>query len=64
MDSKLPLTLELSSKKLDSDPVSFCYGSQCWTCDGKGGPHDCTLGNGADNGYENGDREGDMGWTC
>ncbi|KAJ6437861.1 protein kinase domain-containing protein [Purpureocillium lavendulum] len=63
--SKLPYKLVVKAGKVDSDPVSVCYGDQCWTCDENGGGrHGCTLGHGKDNGYENGDREGDMGFTC
>lgn len=65
MTSQLPYTLDLSSGQSDEDFVSFCYAGQCWTCDdGDGGNHGCTLGNGKENGYENGDREGDFGFTC
>lgn len=63
--SKLPYKLVVKAGKVDSDPVSFCYGDQCWTCDKDGGGrHGCTLGRGKSNGFENGDREGDMGFTC
>ncbi|KAJ4345391.1 uncharacterized protein N0V89_011521 [Didymosphaeria variabile] len=63
--SRLPVTLELHSGGDDADFVSFDYGDQAWTCDDNdGGDHACTLGNGKEKGYENGSRNGDMGWTC
>lgn len=63
--SKLPFTLELSSGDNDQAFVSFAYNGQTWSCDDNdGGTHECTLGDGPEWGYENGDREGDMGWTC
>ncbi|KAI6088354.1 hypothetical protein F4821DRAFT_277319 [Hypoxylon rubiginosum] len=63
--SALPDTLDVTAGANDDDDVSFCYGSQCWTCDGSdGGGHDCTLGNGQEHGYENGNREGDLGFSC
>jgi hypothetical protein len=65
MTSPLPYTLDLSSGQKDEDPVSFCYAGECWSCDdGNGGAHGCTLGDGPENGYEYGDREGDFGFTC
>ncbi|KAI0134571.1 hypothetical protein BJ170DRAFT_205328 [Xylariales sp. AK1849] len=65
VDSGLPYTVEVSTKTSDDDFVSICYANQCWTCDGSdGGAHDCTLGNGKDYGYENGNRDGDFGFTC
>lgn len=65
MSSALPYTLDLTADGGDGDPVSFCYGDECWSCDGDdGGAHGCTLGNGKEDGYENGDREGDFGFSC
>lgn len=65
MSSKLPYLLTFKVGAYDSDPVQFCYAGECWSCDDHdGGAHLCTLGNGKQNGYENGDREGDMGWSC
>ncbi|KAL1595302.1 hypothetical protein SLS60_009992 [Paraconiothyrium brasiliense] len=64
-ESRLPSTLILRSGQKDEDFVSFEYAGQTWSCDNDdGGAHLCTLGNGKEHGYENGDREGDMGWTC
>ncbi|KAI1380127.1 hypothetical protein F4677DRAFT_405916 [Hypoxylon crocopeplum] len=63
--SKLPYTFVVSSGDNDDAPVSFSYAGQSWTCDGSnGGAHLCNLGDGKANGYENGDRSGDMGFTC
>ncbi|KAF2635693.1 hypothetical protein P280DRAFT_473621 [Massarina eburnea CBS 473.64] len=63
--SRLPYVLILHSGQNDNDFVSFEYAGQSWSCDDNdGGDHSCTLGNGQEHGYENGDREGDMGWTC
>ncbi|KAF5543822.1 fibronectin type iii domain-containing protein [Fusarium mexicanum] len=63
--SKLPFTFDISAGAVDSDPVTFAYAGQTWVCNGEdNSAHGCTLGNGPSNGYENGDREGDMGFTC
>lgn len=65
INSRLPYGLILHSGQRDEDFVSFEYAGQSWSCDDNdGGAHSCTLGNGQENGYENGDREGDMGWSC
>ncbi|ORY58227.1 uncharacterized protein BCR38DRAFT_478034 [Pseudomassariella vexata] len=65
MYSKLPATLLIHVGDTDDDPVSFAYNGQSWTCDDTdGGDHACTLGNGQEYGYENGDREGYTGFTC
>jgi hypothetical protein len=65
ISSHLPYLLILHAGQRDEDFVRFEYAGQSWTCDDNdGGVHQCTLGNGPRNGYENGDREGDMGWTC
>ncbi|CAJ2505382.1 Uu.00g127760.m01.CDS01 [Anthostomella pinea] len=63
--SKLPNQVVFQVGAVDSDPLKACYASDCWTCDdGDGGAHACNVGNGPRNGFENGDREGDMGFTC
>ncbi|GJN77347.1 hypothetical protein PLIIFM63780_000837 [Purpureocillium lilacinum] len=65
LTSKLPYTLDITVDDVDSSPVQFAYAGQLWTCDGKdASAHKCTLGNGPRNGYDNGNREGDMGFTC
>lgn len=65
LTSCLPYALILQSGQKDEDLVGFKYAGQSWTCDDKdGGSHYCTLGNGKNYGYEVGDREGDMGFTC
>ena len=60
--SHLPLTIEIEAKGGDFDPVVFKYGAQTWQSGD--GTHQSTLGNGPEHGYESGDREGDMGFTC
>ena len=63
--SKLPWTLDIIVGLVDDDFVKMAYAGQVWTCDGEdGGGHECTLGNGDEHGYENGDREGDVKWQC
>ncbi|KAF4969188.1 hypothetical protein FSARC_3564 [Fusarium sarcochroum] len=63
--SQLPFTFDISVGAVDSDPVTFAYAGQSWVCDGKDKSwHACTLAKGRSKGYENGDREGDMGFTC
>ncbi|KAI0467601.1 hypothetical protein F4859DRAFT_494028 [Xylaria cf. heliscus] len=65
--SKLPYALTLKVGAGDEDPVSFSYGAATWLCTGdkdKEGDHHCNLGEGDAHGFENGDREGDMGFTC
>ncbi|KAI2606592.1 hypothetical protein GGR54DRAFT_438991 [Hypoxylon sp. NC1633] len=68
VNSKLPYTLVLDTGPNDDAPVQFAYSDQSWTCDGskeasKSG-HLCTLGTGKVHGFENGDRSGDMGFSC
>ena len=63
MTSQLPFTLEIQSGNGDDDAVTMSYGDQSWICDGKG-DHDCTLGSGKHNGWEDGGRQGDFGVTC
>lgn len=64
--SALPFGVTITAGAVDSDPVSFNYNQDIWSC-GAGvdsGNHHCTLGNGKHNGYENGNREGDMNFPC
>lgn len=60
--SHLPWTVEVEAKGGDNDPVVFKYGDQTWQ--NIDASHMSTLGNGPQNGYEEGNREGDMGFTC
>lgn len=60
--SHLPWTVEVEAKGGDPDPVTFKYGGQTWKSGD--GSHQNTLGNGPRWGYEYGNREGDMGFTC
>lgn len=62
LTSHLPLTVEIEAKGGDNDPVVFKYGRQTWRSGD--GTHQSTLGNGPEHGYEYGNREGDMGFTC
>jgi hypothetical protein len=65
ISSRLPEDIIINVGTRDEDFVSVRYGDQSWVCDDNdGGAHKCTLGNGKNYGYDNGDREGDMGWTC
>ncbi|KAL9104903.1 MAG: hypothetical protein Q9163_000220 [Psora crenata] len=60
--SALPWTLEITASGADEDPVRFAYGADSWLSND--GTHQCTLGDGPENGYEDGNREGDCGFTC
>ncbi|KAH7408213.1 hypothetical protein DE146DRAFT_645574 [Phaeosphaeria sp. MPI-PUGE-AT-0046c] len=60
--SKLPYTVEVEAKGGDTDPVKFSYGGQVWQNNDKS--HQSTFSNGKEHGYEYGNREGDMGFTC
>jgi hypothetical protein len=60
--SHLPYTVEIEAKGGDNDPVVFKYGAQTWQNNDKS--HQSTFSNGPEHGYEYGDREGDMGFTC
>ena len=60
--SLLPLTVVVTAKGADPDPVGFAYGDQSW--DSKDGSHQSNFGSGPKDGYENGKREDDMGFTC
>lgn len=54
--SKLPWTLVVIPGNVDEDPISFKYSTQSWTSDDEA---HCSFG-----GYEDGNREGDCGFTC
>jgi hypothetical protein len=60
--SYLPYTVEITAKGGDNDPVVFKYGDQTWDSNDEG--HQSTLGKGPRHGYEAGNREGDMGFSC
>jgi hypothetical protein len=60
--SHLPYTVEIEAKGGDNDPVTFKYGDQTWQNNDAG--HQSTFGNGKEHGFEYGNREGDMGFTC
>ncbi|KAK8069848.1 hypothetical protein PG994_006464 [Apiospora phragmitis] len=64
--SKLPYTFDMQAGKGGKDAVAFKYNGQTWDCGGdkssaSGSSHQCTL---KKSGYENGDREGNMGFNC
>ncbi len=58
----LPATIIVTPGADDADPINFQYNGQSWESNAQ--DHQSTLGQGADNGYENGNRQGDMGFTC
>jgi hypothetical protein len=60
--SYLPNALEVIAKGGDFDPVVFKYGGMTWDSNDKA--HQSTLGSGPRHGYEGGNREGDMGFSC
>ena len=62
VDSQLPYVLVVTADGLDDDPVKFAYGSQSW--DSSDASHQSNMGTGPEHGYENGKREGDMGFQC
>ena len=62
VSSALPATIIVTPGADDAAPVNFQYNGQSW--DSNAQDHQSTLGQGADNGYENGNRQGDMGFTC
>lgn len=51
----LPTPLVMSFGGDDKDPIDMEYNGQTWQCPGE----HCKLG-----GYEDGEREGDFGFTC
>lgn len=61
--SVLPYTVEIRAPGADEDPVQFAYADQAW--DGNDRTvHQSNMGTGPEDGYENGNREGDMGFNC
>lgn len=60
--SHLPYTVEIEAKGGDTDPVRFSYGGQSWEDNDES--HQSTFSSGPRHGYEYGNREGDMGFTC
>ena len=63
VNSNLPYVLVITADGGDADPVKFAYGGQNW--DSKDSAvHQSNLGTKADDGYKDGNREGDMGFTC
>ena len=62
VDSQLPYTVDVIAAGDDNAPVVFKYGDQTWQSGD--GSHQSTFGNGPDGGFENGNREGDMGFNC
>ena len=62
IDSNLPYVLMLTASGGDPDPVQFAYGGDTWSSNDQG--HSCNLGNGPANGYQDGERMGDCGFTC
>lgn len=59
VDSNLPLVLVITADGGDADAVKFAYGGQNWNS-----KDNTNLGAGPADGYEDGKRQGDMGWTC
>ena len=55
VDSQLPDVFEVTVGFVDSDPIQFHYGGQFWESTGG----QCSFG-----GFQNGNRDGDCGFTC
>ncbi|KAF2727549.1 hypothetical protein EJ04DRAFT_517195 [Polyplosphaeria fusca] len=62
VSSELPYMVVVVADGNDEAPVKFSYGGQAWQNDDAS--HQSTLGTGAENGYESGNRKGDMGFNC
>jgi len=60
--SALPWVFVITPGQKDEDPVGFKYSDQSW--DSKSKEHQSSLGKGPENGYQKGNREGDMGFSC
>ena len=60
--SALPATVLVTSGADNSAPVGFAYNGQSW--DSTSQSHQSNLGTGPNNGYENGNHTGNMGFTC
>lgn len=63
MYSNLPYTIVITAPGGDVDPVQFAYADQSWDSNDRTN-HQSNMGTGPEHGYENGNREGDMGFTC
>ena len=63
VDSNLPYTVDITASGGDDDPVQFAYAGQTWDSNDRTN-HQSNMGTTPDDGYENGKREGDMGFTC
>lgn len=57
VDSRLPLVLIVTAQNVDNDPLLFKYAGQSWGSNDQA--HHCNFG-----AYENGNRDGDCGFTC
>ena len=60
--SALPATVIVTPGVDDSAPVGFAYNGQSW--DSASQSHQSNLRTGPNNGYENGNCQGDMSFTC
>lgn len=57
VDSRLPFVMIVTTQNVDKDPVLFRYSGQSW--DSNDQAHHCNFG-----AYDNGNRDGDCGFTC
>ena len=64
VNSNLPYTVDITAAGADADPVQFKYADQSWDSNDRGDDHQSNMATTANNGYENGKREGDMRFTC
>ena len=70
VSSHLPAQVIVTAGATDDIDPTFAYNGQTWTCgpSSKGGDHQCDSGSksagAGDHGFENGNRESDMGFTC
>ncbi|KAF1936119.1 hypothetical protein EJ02DRAFT_427783 [Clathrospora elynae] len=62
VSSQLQWTVDIIAAGDGNAPVVFKYGGQ--TCQNGDGSHQSTSGNGPENGFADGNREGDMGFDC
>lgn len=62
VNSNLPSVMVVTAGAGDDDPIGLAYGSQIWLSNDPA--HQSDFGSGPDSGYENGKREGDMGFNC
>lgn len=63
VDSNLPDAVVITASGGDADLVQFQYEDQTWMSN-DATVHFSNLGSTKNKGYENGKREGDMGFTC